>query len=78
MLKHYGEPLAQTSENAERHTIANELPYLELHLTDHCNLNCDGCLHFSSMSPHHFADIEQFKADMMRLTQLFGNIQLNH
>lgn len=25
------------------------LPYLEFHVTDHCNMNCKGCVHFSPL-----------------------------
>lgn len=51
-----------------------ELPYLELHLTDHCNLNCKGCGHFSPIAPKKFADLQQHEKDMKRLRQLFRNI----
>lgn len=51
-----------------------ELSYLELHLTDHCNLNCKGCGHFSPLADKWFADISVFEKDMQRLAQLFSNI----
>ena len=53
-----------------------ELPYLEFHLTDHCNLNCKGCGHFCPVAPPHFADIGQHERDMRRLSRLFRNIRL--
>ncbi len=52
-----------------------ELGYLELHLTDHCDLNCRGCGHFCPLAPPHYADIGQYKTDMRRLSQLFSNIR---
>ena len=51
-----------------------ELHYLELHLTDHCNLNCKGCGHYCPLVQNKFADLEQHKKDMKRLSQLFRNI----
>ncbi len=53
-----------------------KLSYLELHLTDHCNLNCKGCGHFSQLADKWFADISVFEKDMQRLAQLFSNISV--
>ena len=50
------------------------LPYMELHLTDHCNLNCKGCDHFSPLARHKNANIEQYREDIYRLKKLFRNI----
>ncbi len=44
--------------------------HLEVHLTDHCNLNCKGCAHFSSISEPAFADVEQFDKDFARLAEV--------
>lgn len=51
-----------------------ELPYLETHLVDHCNLNCRGCGHFSPLSPKCYADISVFTRDIKRLATLFSDI----
>lgn len=50
-------------------------PFLkfEVHLCDHCNLNCMGCDHFSPLAPKHFTDLSVFKSDMERLSELFGD-----
>jgi hypothetical protein len=53
-----------------------ELTYLELHLTDHCNLNCKGCTHYSPLAPPWYADLGQYESDMHRLRQLFRNIRI--
>ena len=50
------------------------LPYVEVHLTDHCNLNCRGCSHFSPLADVWYADIGSHERDMRRLSQLFGNV----
>jgi len=44
----------------------------EVHLTDHCNLNCKGCNHFSSISDEIFLDTNSFKNDCMRIAELTG------
>lgn len=55
--------------------LMNELIYLELHLTDHCNLNCKGCFHFSPIAPAHYTDSDQYINDLTRLSQLFRTIR---
>lgn len=51
------------------------LSYLEMHLTDHCNLNCRGCGHFSPLADKWFADVNRHEKDMQRLSTLFSNIK---
>lgn len=55
-----------------------ELPYIEVHLTDHCNLNCRGCGHFSPLFDPSFADPSRFETDMSRLAQLFDSVGRLH
>jgi hypothetical protein len=50
------------------------LPYLELHLADHCNLNCKGCGHFSPIAEKRFADLNNYKRDLKQLQRLFSTI----
>lgn len=50
------------------------LDYLEIHLADHCNLNCKGCGHFSPLSEEKFTDFITFRKDFIRLKELFDNI----
>ncbi|GHT88856.1 hypothetical protein FACS1894137_17430 [Spirochaetia bacterium] len=42
----------------------------EVHATDHCNLNCKGCEHFSSVANEEFLDINIFERDCARLSEL--------
>ena len=44
---------------------------IAIHLTDHCNLNCKGCSHFSPLADEKFMKTEVFEADMERMSQLF-------
>lgn len=52
------------------------LDYLETHLVDHCNLNCRGCGHFSSISEKHFTSFSTFSRDFNRLKEIFDNISV--
>jgi hypothetical protein len=52
-----------------------EIAYLEVHLTDHCNLNCNGCSHYSPLASPLYADLKQFQVDLERLADLFKTIR---
>lgn len=54
----------------------NELIYLETHITNHCNLNCRSCRHFSPISNESFRDLDSFIRDMKRMRELFSNIRI--
>jgi len=47
---------------------------LVVHLTDHCNLNCKGCTHFSNIAKPSFADPVQFADEFGRLSRIFSGI----
>lgn len=60
----------------DRH-VSGQHPVLQrlvVHLTDHCNLNCAGCTHFSNISPKYFLPVEEFASDMARMRSLFSGI----
>jgi len=52
------------------------LYHFEVHITDHCNLNCKGCAHFSNLCKPTFAEIAEFEADMKRMSALFDVRQI--
>lgn len=54
------------------------LRYLETHITDHCNLNCAACGHYSPLAPPWFADVASMERDMRQLASLFSNIEVMH
>jgi ABC-2 type transport system ATP-binding protein len=60
----------------DRHVLRRKprLHRLVVHVTDHCNLNCAGCTHFSNISEPGFASVEEFERDMARLAVLFSAI----
>ena len=45
----------------------------EIHLTDHCNLNCQMCDHFSPLAEEYYLDLQDFQKQMERLSFLFHN-----
>lgn len=51
------------------------LDYMELHLADHCNLNCAGCVHYSPYLEKHFPDIGDVEHDFSRLAKIFANVR---
>jgi organic radical activating enzyme len=42
----------------------------ETDITDHCNLNCIGCNHFSPLVEEHCVDVAAFEKDFARLSEL--------
>ena len=45
----------------------------EIHLVEHCNLNCAGCDNFSSIAEPEFVSVEDFKKDFERMGELFDH-----
>lgn len=41
--------------------------YLEHHIVDHCNLNCEGCSHFSPLAQPWYENLEDFIKDFSTL-----------
>lgn len=47
---------------------SSQLFYLEVHAADHCNLNCKGCMHFSSLVKEKvFPDFNRLSEDVHQL-----------
>jgi organic radical activating enzyme len=59
-----------------RSLFFTELNYLEFNITDHCNLNCNSCSHFSNIAIENYADIEKYEKDILRLRTFFDNIRV--
>lgn len=58
-------------ENIEKISILKKTGLMfEVHLVDHCNLNCKGCSHFSPVSAKKTTNLESFRKDMKRLTEI--------
>ncbi len=46
-----------------------QLPRLEVHVVDHCNLNCRGCTHFCNIAPEKFVKVEDFERDLREVAK---------
>lgn len=42
----------------------------EIHITDHCNLNCIGCNHFSPLADNFYLELTDYERDCKRLYEL--------
>ena len=54
----------------DRITPKANIDFVEIHLAEHCNLNCQCCPHFSNLAEPEFANIEVFERDIKRLSEL--------
>ncbi len=46
------------------------LKLVEIHLAEHCNLNCFSCNHFSQLAPKGFPNINKFEQDIQQLSHI--------
>ncbi len=47
------------------------LHHFEIHITDHCNLNCKGCGHFSNLCRPSLVTRERYDSDLVSMARLF-------
>ena len=57
----------------ELNYVKNGLGTVDIHITNHCNLNCKGCDHFAPLADEWFANIEDFTRLLRRLKQILKN-----
>lgn len=50
------------------------LPQVEMHIANHCNLNCKGCTHFSPIFEKILPDFESSIEDVQKLKEKFSGI----
>jgi MoaA/NifB/PqqE/SkfB family radical SAM enzyme len=50
--------------------VPRETLKFEVHLAEHCNLNCANCNHFSSLAGKQFLHVETYKRDCERLAKI--------
>lgn len=59
--------------------MKNFLHLVEFHITEHCNLNCKGCVHFSPLAEKSFLKVSEFKKDIKMLKKITeGNVETIH
>ena len=47
-------------------------PALDVHVADHCNLRCRGCVHFAPLAQKHCLDLGDYEADLGTLATIPG------
>lgn len=52
--------------------LVNKIFKLQTHIVEHCNLNCRGCYHFSSLAKEEYIELSEFEKDIKRLSELFN------
>ena len=55
--------------------IMREGYVVEIHVVDHCNLNCQGCNHFSPLAKERFLSIEHFTSQLQQLKKVLPNLR---
>ena len=64
----------------KRFCISLQIPLkIDVHVVEHCNLNCKGCTHFSPIAKPEYLDIVDFSNNIKHLTKIeksIGSIQL--
>lgn len=54
----------------------NTLYYLEYHIADHCNLNCNGCSHFSPLVPgEKYPTINEIEHEFLQIKKIVEHIE---
>lgn len=52
--------------------LKNDVLSFEVNFADHCNLNCQCCNHFSPLAEERYLNKVQYKKDLQKLYELFG------
>lgn len=64
----------------KRFKLSLEIPFkIDVHIVEHCNLNCKGCSHFSSLATPEFLDPKEYEKSLPHLARIeksIGQIQL--
>lgn len=58
----------------KRTTPQAYLKSIDIHLADHCNLNCFSCFHFSQIAEESYYDINIFEKDIERLSKITNGL----
>ena len=61
--------IRQNNVNNKNDKILPVLPRLEVHVVDHCNLNCKGCTHYCNVANEKFIKIEDYVKDLEEISK---------
>ena len=51
---------------------------IDIHITDHCNLNCVSCTHFSPLAEEFYLDIDIFDRDLKNEEVIMNEYEVLH
>lgn len=75
--KHFNEKLSTVInilnyryEQIKKVVECTSLDVIELHIVEHCNLNCYGCTHYAPIAKKEYLDIKEYEKDLLRLKEL--------
>jgi MoaA/NifB/PqqE/SkfB family radical SAM enzyme len=60
-------------QNTQRQKFAASF-FFEVHVVEHCNLNCNGCSHFSCLTKEEYLDTEIFDKDCKRISEITQDV----
>ncbi|GHU43511.1 hypothetical protein FACS1894190_14100 [Spirochaetia bacterium] len=66
--------IALLKERSADHLSRRTQLRFDIHVSEHCNLNCKGCLHFSTLAEKKFYDIAIFERDCQRISELTNGV----
>ncbi len=70
-IDRYRDFFVPRKENAIKKTdVLDYIEYLEVDIVDHCNLNCNNCMHFSQLAHKGFMDKTSFERDIKRISEI--------
>lgn len=72
-LKIEAERREKNLEKSREIEVRKKLKF-EVHITEHCNLNCKYCFHFSPLAKEEFLSLEEYENDLSRLSKLFDGV----
>lgn len=69
-IQDFFSPLDPSIRKTNRLEVKDYVEALELHVVDHCNLNCANCCHFAPFAPTKFIDLIKYERDMKKLSEI--------
>ncbi len=64
-------PLSGCVANISNNNIKGKcLKYVEIHIVEHCNLNCKYCGHFSCIADEEYYDVKEYEKDIAKLAEV--------
>lgn len=58
---------------AVRFYMARRKINFEIHLVEHCNLNCSGCDNYSPIAQEQYVDVHNFQKELKQMYRIFGD-----